>query len=169
MLSPVHLLGFVTVRAGRRRIAGEDLSREIEDENHVIGIFEEFPVLLLGLAHRLLGPPSLRDVRHDLDDPAERPFFIPYGVAAQNPVLLVRGDVDDLLGRAGLEGLFRRTDAAGPAPVVQRPVTVFSVQLAGLEVEGVTHRLVGPYHLQVRIEKQDELGHGIENDRFLLL
>ena len=95
-------------------------------------------------------------------------MFVAYGVAAQDPVLLVRREIDDVVGLAGLEGLFRRADAAGLAPAVQPHVAVCPVELAGLEVEGLPHRLVGPDHPQIRIEKQDELGHGVENDRLLL-
>ena len=96
---PVHLLGFVAVRAGRGGIAGQNLPLEIQEEDHVICVFEQFPELLLRLPHGLLGLSAFRDVRDDLDHPAERPLFIPHRVAAQDPVLLVRGDVDDLVGR----------------------------------------------------------------------
>ena len=118
---PVHLLGFVAVRAGGGGIAGQDLPLEIQEEDHVICVFEQFPELLLGLTQGFLDLSTFGDVRDDLDDPAERPPFIPHRVAAQDPVLLVRGDIDNVVGLAGLEGFFRGADAAGPAPACAAP------------------------------------------------
>jgi len=164
-----QLFGLVAVCAGCCGVAGEDASLEIKDEDDVVGVLKEFAVFLLGQSHGLFRPSALRDVRHDLDDAAEGPFLVAHGIAAQDPVLLVRGDIDDVVGLPRPKGLLRRADAAGPASTVQGPVAGLAVELAGFQAEGLMHGLVGPDHLQFGIEKQDEFRHGVENDRLLLL
>ena len=52
---------------------------------------------------------------------------------------------------------------------MKRIIAVFFIQLAGRQLKCIMHGLISPDHPQIRIKVQDEFGHGIENDRFLLL